>query len=86
MVYDGQGRRLGMTASQGEVSVTTAYLVDAAGVVKAATADSQTTSYAYGLGVLGEKKEEWSYYLNDGLSTNRQMSDASGYVILSRFM
>jgi len=84
MVYDGQGRRLGMTASQGGLSLTTAYLVDAAGVVKAATADSQTTYYAYGLGVLGEKKEAWSYYLNDGLSTTRQMSDARGYVTLSR--
>jgi len=46
--------------------------------------NNETTYYAYGLGVLGEKKEDWSYYLNDGLSTTRQMSDASGYVILSR--
>lgn len=34
--------------------------------------------------MLGEKKEAWSYYLNDGLATTRQMSDATGYVILSR--
>jgi RHS repeat-associated protein len=67
--------------------------MDAAGVIAyyvmdgnrplTATTGSDTTSYLYGLGVIGEESNAWSYGLTDGTNTQRQLTDALGEVTYS---
>jgi hypothetical protein len=75
--------------------------MDAAGVIAnyvmdgnrplTATTGSETTSYLYGLGVIGEESNAWSYGLTDGMNpsitlragTQRQLTDATGEVTYS---
>jgi RHS repeat-associated protein len=67
--------------------------MDAAGVIAyylmdgnrplTATTGSDTTSYLYGLGVIGEETDAWSYGLTDGTNTQRQLTDALGDVTYS---
>jgi hypothetical protein len=54
-------------------------VVDSArqGAVLAATANSQTTFYLYGLGVFAEQTTSWAYYLKDSQNTVRQMTNAT---------
>ena len=75
-----------MTAHQGELSLTTQYLLDYPANARplAATANSQTTFYLYGNGPLAELKADWTYYLSDGTGTVRQLTDSVGTVTLSR--
>ena len=80
MSYNGLGQRLGLTAYQGETSLTTNYLLDG-NTLLAATADGQSTFYLSGV---GELKEDWSYYLADGMSNVRLVTDAQGSVTLTR--
>jgi RHS repeat-associated protein len=67
--------------------------MDAAGVIAyyvmdgnrplTVTTGSDTTSYLYGLGVIGEESNAWSYGLTDGTNTQRQLTDALGDVTYS---
>jgi len=68
MVYDGLGQCLSLTVWQAGVSITSRYVIDSArqGAALAATANSQTTFYLYGLGVVAEQTTSWAYYLKDG--------------------
>jgi RHS repeat-associated protein len=86
MAYNGLGQRLSMTAHQGEVSLTTQYLLDLPANARplAATANSQTTFYLYGNGPVAELKATWTYYLPDGTNTVRQLTDPTGAVTLAR--
>jgi RHS repeat-associated protein len=86
MTYDGIGQRLSVTVWQSGASVTSRYVVDSArqGAVLAATANSQTTFYLYGLGVIAEQTTSWAYYLKDGQNTVRQMTDDAAVVTLAR--
>lgn len=48
-----------------------------------AESNGNTTSYLYGLGVIGEENNTWSYSLTDGTSTQRQLTDSTGKVTYS---
>jgi RHS repeat-associated protein len=72
------------------VGVIAYYVMDGNRPLTAATG-SDTTSYLYGLGVIGEESNAWSYGLTDGTnpsitlraSTQRQLTDAVGEVTYS---
>ncbi len=83
---NGAGQRLSVTVWQSGASITSRYVVDSArqGAVLAATANSQTTFYLYGLGVIAEQTSIWAYYLKDGQNTVRQMTDGAAVVTLAR--
>ena len=67
------------TSTTGQ-SASTEYVLDG-GKVLLATANSQTTAYLYGLGVIGSQTDVWSYLLPDGLTSSRQLADASGAIM-----
>jgi len=71
MTYDGLGNRLGMTGYADGQSASTEYVLDG-GKVLLATANTQTTAYLYGLGVIGSQTDAWSYLLSDGLTSSAQ--------------
>jgi len=79
MTYDGLGNRLGMTGYVDGQSASTEYVLDG-GKVLLATANTQTTAYLYGLGVIGSQTDTWSYLLPDGLTSSRQLADANGAI------
>jgi hypothetical protein len=83
---NGVDQRLSVTVWQSGASIISRYVVDSArqGAVLAATANSQTTFYLYGLGVIAEQTSTWAYYLKDGQNTVRQMTDAAAVVTLAR--
>ncbi len=83
MAYDGLGNRLEMTAYAEGQSLTTHYLLDGNALL-AATADGQTTYYLQGYGLMGEMREDWSFYLADGTASVRQLTDPQGAVTLTR--
>jgi hypothetical protein len=78
MAYNGLGQRLGMDAA----GVIAYYVMDGNRPLTATTG-SDTTSYLYGLGVIGEETDAWSYGLTDGTNTQRQLTDALGEVTYS---
>lgn len=86
MAYNGLGQRLRMTAHQGELSLTTQYLLDLPAHARplSATANNQTTFYLYGTGALAEQTTQWTYSLNDGTRTARQLTNPAGAVTLAR--
>ncbi len=86
MVYNGLGQRLSMTAHQGELSLTTQYLLDLPAHARplSATANNQTTFYLYGNGSLAEQTAQWTYSLVDGTRTARQLTNPAGAVTLAR--
>lgn len=71
--YNGLGQRLGMNAA----AVIAHYVLDADQPLTATTG-SNTTFYLYGLGVIAEKTDAWSYSLPDGTNTPRQLVNLSG--------
>jgi len=79
MTYDGLGNRLAMTGYADGQSASTEYVLDG-GKVLLATANTQTTAYLYGLGVIGSQTDAWSYLLPDGLTSSRQLADANGAI------
>ena len=80
MVYNGLGQRLAMTASQAGLFLTSQYVLDGNALL-AATANGQSTYYLTGL---AEFQAAWAYYLPDGQQSVRQVTNASGLVILNR--
>jgi RHS repeat-associated protein len=48
-----------------------------------AESNGNTTTYLYGLGVIGEENTTWSYSLTDGTNTQRQLTDSTGEVTYS---
>ena len=93
MAYDGLGRaalpersegsnRLAMTGYADGQSVTTIYALDGRQTLLA-SAGELTTTYLYGLGVIGEQTDTWAYPLLDGANTARQMVNAEGKVTLT---
>ncbi|HRJ57207.1 MAG TPA: hypothetical protein PLV64_13040 [Anaerolineales bacterium] len=78
MSYNGLGQRLGMDAS----GVIAYYVMDGNRPLTATTG-TDTTSYLYGLGAIGEETDAWSYGLTDGTNTQRQLTDATGEVTYS---
>ena len=83
MVYNGLGQRLELTAYAEGQSLTTHYLLDGSALL-AATANGQTTYYLQGYGLIGEMRENWSFYLADGTASVRQLTDPQGAVTLTR--
>lgn len=81
MLYDGLGNRLEMTGYANGQSVTTRYTLDAGRVLAAASADN-STFYLYGMGLIGELTDNWSYSLPDGSNTARQLTNQTGEVTL----
>jgi RHS repeat-associated protein len=76
-----------MTGWQGEISLTTSYVLDLTqrNGVLTANASGNLTFYLYGnSGPLAELTTSWAYYLTDGTNTPRQMTDATGEVTLAR--
>ena len=82
MVYDGLGNRLAMTAYTDGQSVTTQYTLDK-GQTLLAVAGEKATAYLYGLGMIGEQTDAWTYSLPDGSNTPRQLLDGTGVVTLT---
>ncbi|MDR3574356.1 MAG: hypothetical protein P4L50_10860, partial [Anaerolineaceae bacterium] len=82
MGYNGLGQRL----SESGAGQTTSYLVNQTGDSSplAAYGGGQASYYLYGYGALGEFNSDWNYYLPDGVNTVRQVSVASGAIILAR--
>jgi len=78
MTYNGLGQRLSMDAA----GVIAYYVMDGNRPLTATTGND-TTSYLYGLGVIGEESNAWSYGLTDGTDTQRQLTDAVGEVTYS---
>ncbi|MBI2330606.1 MAG: hypothetical protein HYU84_00220, partial [Chloroflexi bacterium] len=78
MDYNGLGQRLGMDAA----GVIAYYVMDGNRPLTATTG-TDTTSYLYGLGAIGEETNAWSYGLTDGTNTQRQLTDATGEVTYS---
>jgi hypothetical protein len=78
MAYNGLGQRLSMDAA----GVIAYYVMDGNRPLTATTG-SDTTSYLYGLGVIGEESNAWSYSLTDGTNTQRQLTDSTGEVTYS---
>jgi hypothetical protein len=78
MAYNGLGQRLSMDAA----GVIAYYVMDGNRPLTATTGND-TTSYLYGLGVIGEESNDWSYGLTDGTNTQRQLTDALGEVTYS---
>ncbi len=82
--YSGDGVRRSQTAN----GVETRYTVDVAtGLpqVLQETRGSNTTRYLYGLDQLATQDSgTWAYHHPDGLGSVRQMSDASGQVLMAR--
>ncbi|HRJ57203.1 MAG TPA: hypothetical protein PLV64_13020 [Anaerolineales bacterium] len=76
--YNGLGQRLSMDAA----GVIAYYVMDGNRPLTATTGND-TTSYLYGLGVIGEESNAWSYGLTDGMNTQRQLTDAAGEVTYS---
>jgi hypothetical protein len=86
MAYNDLGQRLSMDAA----GVIAYYVMDTSTGLSAsgnrpltATTGNDTTSYLYGLGVIGEDTNAWSYGLTDGTNTQRQLTDAMGEVTYS---
>jgi len=75
MTYDGLGNRLGMTGYADGQSASTEYVLDGSKVLLA-TANTQTTAYLYGLGVIGSQTDAWSYLLPDGLTSSRPKTES----------
>jgi YD repeat-containing protein len=86
MVYNGLGQRVSLIAWTAGLSLTTRYVLDPLDEARplAASAAGQTTFYVYGRGPLAELTDEWTYYLDDGNRTVRQLSDADGAITLAR--
>ena len=82
MKYDGLGNRLETTTYTDGVGNTTRYVLDS-GATLAATGAESSTFYLNGMGVIGTFDESWSYILQDGAGSTRQLVDTEGAVQLS---
>ena len=82
MKYDGLGNRLEMTTYSDGVGNTTRYVLDSGATLTAIGTESSTL-YLYGRGVMGTFSESWSYILQDGAGSTRQLVDTEGAVQLS---
>ena len=78
MDYNGLGQRLSMDAA----GVIAHYVLDGDQPL-IATSNGNTNFYMYGLGVIAEKTDAWSYSLPDGTNTPRQLANLSGGITLS---
>jgi len=66
---------------KGKQNITSRYTLDAGRVLAAASADN-STFYLYGVGLIGELTDNWSYSLPDGSNTGRQLTNQTGEVTL----
>ena len=82
MKYDGLGNRLEMTTYVDGTASTTRYQLDN-GQTLAAIAGGTSTFTLYGRGVIGTFSTEWSYILQDGAGSMRQLAKPDGAVALS---
>ncbi len=82
MKYDGLGNRLEMTTYVDGTASTTRYQLDNGQTLAAIGAES-STFYLNGMGVIGTLGESWSYILQDGAGSTRQLVDTEGAVQLS---
>jgi len=82
MKYDGLGNRLEMTTYVDGTPSTTRYQLDN-GQTLAAIAGETSTFTLYGHGVIGTFNSEWSYILQDGAGSMRQLAKPDGVVALS---
>jgi YD repeat-containing protein len=82
MKYDGLGNRLETTTYSGEEATTTRYVLDS-GSSLTSVAGETSTYYLYGRGVIGTLGESWSYILQDGAGSTRQIATPDGAVTLS---
>ena len=82
MTYDGLGNRLEVTTYSDGEGNTTRFVLDGGTELTAIGAES-TTYYLYGLGAIGTLGESWSYILQDGAGSTRQLVDEEGAVNLS---
>jgi RHS repeat-associated protein len=82
MTYDGLGNRLEMTTYVDGTSSTTRYQLDNGQNLAAIGAES-STFYLNGMGVIGTLGESWSYILQDGAGSTRQLATPDGAVTLS---
>ncbi len=82
MKYDGLGNRLEMTTYVDGTPSTTRYQLDNGQTLAAIEGDS-STFYLYGRGVIGTFSTEWSYILQDGAGSMRQLAKPDGAVALS---
>ena len=81
--YNGDGHRMAKT----ENGVTTNYVVAVLGLsqVLVETTGETTIRYVYGHDLLAEYDgTSWTYHLNDGLGSVRQLTDATGDVTLAQ--
>ncbi|HJS19746.1 MAG TPA: hypothetical protein VJ785_13450 [Anaerolineales bacterium] len=62
--------------------MSTHYAMNSNQSLTAASA-GKTTFYLYGLGVIAEKTDTWSYSLPDGTNTPRQLSTLIGGITLT---
>ena len=82
MKYDGLGNRLETTTYSGEESTTTRYVLDSGAMLTSVSGET-STYYLYGMGVIGTSGESWSYILQDGSGSTRQLVTPDGAVALS---
>jgi RHS repeat-associated protein len=82
MKYDGLGNRLEMTTYVDGTPGTTRYQLDN-GQTLAAKVGEMSTFTLYGRGVIGTFSTEWSYILQDGAGSMRQLAKPDGAVALS---
>lgn len=80
MIYNGLSQRIAVSAYASGQRLTSTYILDGQ-TLMSATADGETTYYLPGI---GEEKQDWTYYLADGLNNTRLLTEEEGLVILTR--
>ena len=80
MTYNGLSQRTAVSAYASGQSLTSTYILDDQTLLSA-TAAGETTYYLPGI---GEEKQDWTYYLADGLNNTRLLTDEEGLVFLTR--
>ena len=80
--YNGDGHRLRKVAD----GVTTTYVIAILGLpqVLVETTGGNSTAYLHGHDLLGEKDTAWTWHLNDGLGSVRQLTGGNGDVTLTQ--
>jgi YD repeat-containing protein len=87
--YNGDGDRVAQTVDDGvNPAVTTAYILDTAApltMVLAETTGPDTIYYLHGLGLVAQSDgTQTEYFAYDGLGSVRQVTDATGGVLLAQ--
>lgn len=82
MMYDDLGNRLETTTYSDGVGNTTRYVLDKGATLTTSGIEGYTF-YFNSMGLIGMFSESWSYILQDGAGSTRQLVDTEGAVQLS---